>query len=89
MAEAEVPSLTPYVVDVIPGRIYAWCSCGRSRRQPFCDGTHNPLQFMPLRYVSDQPGPVAFCGCKRTSTPPLCDGKQEGCRREVADLVGR
>ena len=28
-------------VDVEQGKSYYWCSCGKSSKQPFCDGSHN------------------------------------------------
>ncbi|MBI3315106.1 MAG: CDGSH iron-sulfur domain-containing protein, partial [Candidatus Omnitrophica bacterium] len=30
----------PYVMTLKPGR-YVWCACGRSQKQPFCDGSHS------------------------------------------------
>jgi CDGSH-type Zn-finger protein len=30
----------PYKVDLLEGYRYAWCSCGLSNFQPFCDGSH-------------------------------------------------
>ena len=29
----------PIGVDVIEGKNYAWCSCGLSKNQPFCDNS--------------------------------------------------
>jgi len=44
MAEtAVVAQKGPYQVDVIKGQKYFWCVCGRSAKQPFCDGTHSKL----------------------------------------------
>ena len=34
---------TPFAVNVEKGKDYWWCSCGRSKAQPFCDGTHKRL----------------------------------------------
>jgi CDGSH-type Zn-finger protein len=25
------------------GKTYCWCSCGKSAKQPFCDGSHTGL----------------------------------------------
>jgi len=30
----------PYAVAVESGKSYYWCSCGQSKNQPFCDGSH-------------------------------------------------
>jgi len=31
----------PFKIAVEEGKIYAWCSCGYSSKQPFCDGSHS------------------------------------------------
>ena len=28
-------------VEVEKGKSYYWCACGQSKKQPFCDGSHN------------------------------------------------
>ena len=28
-------------IEVEQGKSYFWCSCGKSSKQPFCDGSHN------------------------------------------------
>jgi CDGSH-type Zn-finger protein len=73
MSEPAMPRKAPYVVDLQPGE-YWWCSCGRSRNQPFCDGSHEGTGFSPVSFRVDKPGKVWLCGCKRTATPPFCDG---------------
>ena len=42
MAEPFSAQRGPYAVELAPGD-YWWCACGRSKRQPFCDGTHKKL----------------------------------------------
>lgn len=65
----------PYYYKLVPGKSYLWCSCGRSRTQPFCDGSHEGTTFQPLRYVAKPgDGEVLFCGCKHTKSAPFCDG---------------
>ncbi len=41
MTKAFSPQNAPYAVDVEQGETYYWCSCGKSKNQPFCDGSHN------------------------------------------------
>lgn len=64
----------PCRVDVKAGRTYFWCACGRSTKQPFCDGSHKGTDFSPLKFVAPQDDELLFCGCKQTSNGPFCDG---------------
>ena len=64
------------VVEVVPEKIYSWCTCGLSQKQPFCDGTHKTIEGMPFRSLKVQfiePEEACFCMCKQTKTPPFCD----------------
>jgi len=65
---------TPYGIDVEADKNYFWCSCGRSAKQPFCDGSHAGTSFTPLKYTASETRKVFFCGCKATAKSPLCDG---------------
>ncbi|MGA0025144.1 MAG: CDGSH iron-sulfur domain-containing protein [Burkholderiales bacterium] len=42
MTEPVCAQKGPYVLELAPGD-YWWCACGRSQKQPFCDGTHKTL----------------------------------------------
>jgi mannose-6-phosphate isomerase-like protein (cupin superfamily)/CDGSH-type Zn-finger protein len=65
----------PFLVQLEAGRTYYWCRCGRSKKQPFCDGSHAGSGFEPLKYVARIEGEeVLLCGCKHTGTAPFCDG---------------
>jgi CDGSH-type Zn-finger protein len=63
-----------YKVDVEAGKSYWWCACGKSTKQPFCDGSHKGSAFAPLKFDAGESGTVAFCGCKATRNAPRCDG---------------
>jgi CDGSH iron-sulfur domain-containing protein 3 len=78
MSEALIAQKAPYPVDVRAGRKYFWCACGRSAKQPFCDGSHEGTGITPLAYTADQDRTVYFCGCKRTGDSPRCDGTHNG-----------
>lgn len=63
----------PFVQKVEPGTYY-WCSCGASKGQPFCDGSHKGTGFSPVKVEVTEPKTIAWCGCKHTHTQPGCDG---------------
>ena len=60
--------------EVKAGKRYLWCRCGRSKSQPFCDGSHVGSGMLPLAFTAERDEEVIFCGCKHTATPPFCDG---------------
>ena len=64
----------PFPVEVEAGKAYFWCACGRSKKQPFCDGSHKVTTITPVKYVAEETRRVFFCGCKRSGKAPLCDG---------------
>ncbi len=66
-------------VAVASGKTYWWCACGRSKQQPFCDGSHKGTAFTPVKYQATETGTKAFCGCKQTHTQPLCDHANQLC----------
>ena len=65
---------SPFPVEVESGKSYFWCSCGQSKRQPFCDGSHKGSDFTPVKYDASESKKVYFCGCKQTKASPVCDG---------------
>jgi len=68
---------SPYAVEVEEGKTYFWCACGRSSKQPFCDGSHKGSSFSPVKYTADNSKKMFFCGCKSTGNQPLCDGSHK------------
>lgn len=68
----------PYPVEVEAGKSYFWCACGKSARQPFCDGSHKGSDFVPVKYTAEESKKVFFCGCKASAKAPLCDGAHKG-----------
>ena len=61
-------------IDVEKGKNYAWCSCGLSKKQPFCDGSHKDSEFSPIIYKAEETKKMFFCACKQTNDQPFCDG---------------
>jgi CDGSH-type Zn-finger protein len=77
MDERVIAQKGPFKVEVEAGKTYWWCACGRSAKQPFCDGSHKRTDLSPQKWVAGKSGPAWFCGCKRSATEPLCDGSHK------------
>ena len=45
----EIGGRRPMPINVEAGKSYWWCACGRSKAQPFCDGSHKGTAFTPQR----------------------------------------
>lgn len=65
---------SPLPVDVEEGRKYFWCACGKSAKQPFCDGSHSGTGLSPVVYEATESKRVFFCGCKHSKKIAVCDG---------------
>lgn len=73
--EVIVAARAPYRVKVKAGKRYAWCACGHSKKQPFCDGAHKAKapSISPLRFTPEKDRTVFLCACKQTRNAPYCD----------------
>lgn len=71
-----VAAKLPYRVKVAAGKRYAWCACGHSKKQPFCDGAHKTKapNISPIRFTPDKDSTLMLCACKQTKNAPYCDG---------------
>ena len=74
MSDPVVAQKSPIPVEVEAGKSYFWCVCGRSEKQPFCDGSHQGTDFTPMKWTAEETKRVFFCACKQTDGQPLCDG---------------
>ena len=61
-------------LEVEEGKSYFWCSCGKSSKQPLCDGSHKGTKFKPIAFKADVTKKLFFCACKQTKNQPFCDG---------------
>ncbi len=69
---SEKPNYLPIAVEVEEGRVYPWCSCGKSKTQPFCD--RQDCGDKCIEFKAELTETLHFCACKLTKDPPLCDG---------------
>ncbi len=70
----------PTAVQVEKGKTYAWCTCGLSETNPFCDGHHKTIEGFPfksLKFTAEEDAEVWLCNCKHTKNPPFCDGNHK------------
>lgn len=64
----------PARVNLSKGQEYHFCTCGKSKSQPFCDGAHVGTPFTPKVIVPDEDGDAFLCACKHSRNLPFCDG---------------
>ena len=77
MSDPTIPTSVPARASVVAGKLYSWCRCGLSKKQPFCDGSEQGTGFEPVIWRADASKEVDLCRCKGTSTPPYCDGSHK------------
>ncbi len=70
-----------FKVEVEQGKKYSWCSCGLTKTEPFCDGSHKTRTnsdgasiMKSVKFEVSENKTVFLCGCKHSKTPPFCDG---------------
>ena len=73
MSEPFIADRKPVILELEAGTYY-WCSCGQTKNQTFCDGSHQGTEFAPIQFVLDEKKQVALCQCKYTNNDPFCDG---------------
>ena len=74
MSKPTIAQKNPYAIELEQGKKYAWCACGESSNQPFCDGSHKGTEFSPTVFTADETKTAYLCGCKQTGNGPFCDG---------------
>lgn len=74
MSDVPITGDMPFAVEVEKGKTYSWCACGRSRTQPWCDGSHEDSDVVPRQFTAKYSEKVWLCGCRRSRHAPFCDG---------------
>lgn len=74
MEKGKVAGKVPQMEQLESGKTYAWCACGKSENQPWCNGAHQGSEFTPKVFQIEEAKPAAMCMCKQTNNPPYCDG---------------
>lgn len=77
MSDPKISARKPAVLELKAGT-YAYCACGESANQPFCDGKHAGSGFAPQIFELAADKTCALCQCKRTGNAPYCDGTHAG-----------
>ncbi|MBT8477839.1 MAG: CDGSH iron-sulfur domain-containing protein [Gemmatimonadetes bacterium] len=74
MSKPRIAQKEPYAVELEGGKRYAWCACGESSSQPFCDGSHKGTELSPSVFTAEETKTAYLCGCKHSENAPFCDG---------------
>lgn len=74
MEKANILDKKPLLIELDANKKYAWCACGHTSNQAFCDGTHKGRGFSPVIFEVEETKKYALCQCKQTKNPPFCDG---------------
>ena len=75
--KAIIAQKAPYAIELQAGKTCHWCACGRSKNQPFCDGSHQGTGLEPVEFTAEKTGTAYLCGCKHTKNAPFCDGSHK------------
>ncbi|XP_059486660.1 CDGSH iron-sulfur domain-containing protein 3, mitochondrial [Neocloeon triangulifer] len=79
----------PFKFPLEANKKYLWCSCGRSKTQPFCDGSHKvdgfKVKLKPVVFAVAESGEYYLCNCKQTENRPFCDGTHK--RQDIQDAI--
>lgn len=78
MSKGKVADKVPVGIELEGGKDYYWCSCGSSKNQPWCDGSHKGTHYAPAKISIPETKTAYLCNCKQTDNPGFCDGSHKG-----------
>ena len=78
MSAPTIAKKEPAGLTLEAGKTYAWCACGLSQKQPFCDGSHKTTEYRPIVFKQEKTEEVWLCQCKQSKDRPFCDGTHNG-----------
>lgn len=87
MDKANVFDTKSMKLELQPGN-YAWCACGHSKNQPWCDGSHRGGSFSPVKFAVEAPITKGMCLCKQSKNPPFCDGSHKPLQAAALAMAG-
>ncbi len=88
MSKPLVADNKPVQVTLNKNEEYYFCTCGRSKQQPFCDGSHAGSEFKPRAFTPDEDTEAWLCACKHTRNTPYCDGSHKQFSNEQVGKEG-
>jgi len=88
MSNPVVADNKPVKVSLSKGQEYHFCTCGKSKSQPFCDGSHVGTSFNPKVIVAEEEGDAYLCACKHSGNIPFCDGTHNQFNDEIIGKEG-
>lgn len=74
MGKPIIADVKPQMVKLEKDKKYFFCTCGRSKKGTFCDGSHAGTGLTPKAFIAPADMNAAICMCKHTQDPPFCDG---------------
>ena len=69
MTDPVIFQKSPMPIEVEEGKTYFWCACGKSAKQPFCDGSHKDTGIAPVKLPLRQPKRCFSVGVKHRQKP--------------------
>ncbi len=87
MNKPKIAGLKPIAVELEKEEEKYFCTCGESKGQPFCDGSHRTTSFKPLAFSAEETGTAYLCMCKQSKNLPYCDGTHATLKEDNDDSI--